>query len=84
MKIVVAVLKGNEHLIIDPETLAGKPIIKGTGLAVAFILDLMAKGWSEQKLLENYPTLMAEGIRACLWYAGQVIGSEHVYPSASL
>ena len=71
-----------EHIIIDPETLAGKPIIKGTRLAVAFILDLMAKGWSEQKLLENYPTLTEEGIRACLWYAGQVIGSEHVYPSA--
>ncbi len=72
-----------EKLIVtDDETLAGKPVVKGTRLAVALILDLMAKGWSEQDLLDNYPTLTQEGIRACFWYAGLVVGNQHVYPLA--
>lgn len=70
------------YIVTDAGILAGKPIVKGTRLAVALVLELMAKGWSEQDLLDNYPTLNREGIRACLWYAGQVVGNEHVYPVA--
>lgn len=71
-----------KHIVTDERILVGKPIVKGTRLAVAFILELMARGWSEKELLENYPTLSPEGIRSCLWYAGQVVGNEHVYPVA--
>lgn len=50
----------------DPEVLLGKPAVKGTRLSVEFILGLFAEGWTEQQVLENYPTLTVEGLRAVL------------------
>ena len=41
----------------DSEILMGKPVVKGTRLAVDFILRLFAAGWTEQQVLENYPSL---------------------------
>jgi len=46
-----------ERIIIDPAVLAGKPIIKGTRLAVEFVIDLLAHEWSEDEILQNYPGL---------------------------
>jgi len=59
----------HDRIVIDPEVLTGKPVIKGTRLAVSFITDLLARGWSEQTILDNYPGLSREDIRACLAYA---------------
>ena len=36
-----------ERIIVDPQILVGKPVIKGTRLAVEFIVDLLSQGWSE-------------------------------------
>jgi uncharacterized protein (DUF433 family) len=36
-----------ERIVIDPGILVGKPVIKGTRLAVEFIIELLAQGWSE-------------------------------------
>ncbi len=41
----------------DPKILLGKLVIKGTRLSVEFILGLFSEGWTEQQVLENYPTL---------------------------
>ncbi len=60
-----------KRIIVDPKILVGKPVIKGTRLAVDFILDLLAQGWSHDEILRNYPGLTAEDIHACLvmdWY----------------
>jgi uncharacterized protein (DUF433 family) len=46
-----------ERIIVDPEILAGKPVIRGTRLAVEFILDLLASDQSEFEILNNYPGL---------------------------
>jgi uncharacterized protein (DUF433 family) len=62
------------------DVLAGKPVIKGTRLAVEFVVDLLSQGWSEQDILDNYPTIRAEDIRACLAYAANVLKAEKVYP----
>jgi uncharacterized protein (DUF433 family) len=48
----------------DPKILLGKPVIKGTRLSVEFILGLFSEGWSEQQILENYPTLNTRSIEA--------------------
>lgn len=56
----------NERIIIDPGILVGKPVIKGTRLAVEFIVDLLANGWTEDEILRNYPGLTQEDIHACL------------------
>ncbi|MBI3950200.1 MAG: DUF433 domain-containing protein [Acidobacteria bacterium] len=69
-----------DHITIDPAILVGKPVIKGTRLAVEFIVDLLAQGWSEADILRNYPGLTREDIQACLTYASAVLRSEKVYP----
>jgi uncharacterized protein (DUF433 family) len=69
-----------ERIIIDPAILTGKPVIKGTRIAVEFIIDLMAQGWSESEILRNYSGLTHEDIQACLSYAGDMLRSEKVYP----
>jgi uncharacterized protein (DUF433 family) len=69
-----------ERIIADPKVLAGKPVIKGTRIAVEFVLDLLANGWSESEILQNYPRLTHEDIQACLGYASALIKSERVYP----
>jgi uncharacterized protein (DUF433 family) len=58
-----------ERITIDPKVLAGKPVIKGTRLAVEFIIDLLANSWPESEILQNYPGLTHEDIQACLSYA---------------
>lgn len=69
-----------ERVITDPDILVGKPVIRGTRLAVEFIIDLLAQGWSESQIQENYPGLVHEDIQACLLYASEVLHSEKVYP----
>ncbi len=65
-----------ERIVADPEILGGKPVIRGTRLAVEFILELLAAGQSEQEILSNYPGLKREDILACLSYASYLA---HVY-----
>ena len=76
-------MEWKERIVIDPGILVGKPVVRGTRLAVEFIVDLLAQGWSEAQILENYPGLTPEDIRACLAYASAVLKSEKVYPLAS-
>lgn len=65
---------------MDPEILAGKPVIRGTRLAVEFILELLAAGQSENELLTNYPGLTREDILACLAYASYLAHEYKAYP----
>lgn len=58
-----------ERITADPQVLVGKPVIKGTRLAVEFIIDLLAQGWTEAEIFRNYPGITHEDIRACLAYA---------------
>ena len=71
-----------DRIVIDPNVLTGKPVIRGTRLAVEFIIDLMAQGWTEAEILRNYPGLTREDILACLAYAGELLRIEKVFPVA--
>lgn len=68
-----------DRITVDPNILAGKPIIKGTRVAVELIVDLLGRGWSEQQVLDNYPGLTHEDILACLRYASEILKSERVH-----
>jgi len=68
-----------ERIVIDLGILVGKPIIKGTRLAVEFIIDLMAQGWAEEDILRNYPGITRQDIQACLAYASEILRLEKVY-----
>ena len=69
-----------DRIVIDPSVLVGKPVVRGTRLAVEFIIDLLAQGWTEAQIVENYPGLTAEDIRACLAYASERLHAGKVYP----
>jgi uncharacterized protein (DUF433 family) len=65
---------------VDNDILAGKPIVKGTRIAVEFIMDLLANGWTTEKILKNYPQLEKGDITAVLKYATALLKEEKVYP----
>jgi uncharacterized protein (DUF433 family) len=69
------VLNWQDRITLDPKILAGKPVIKGTRLAVEFVIDLLANGWTETEILKNYPRLSREDILACLGYASSLMKS---------
>ncbi len=71
-----------QRIAVDKKILAGKPIIKGTRISVEFLLDLLARGWTHQKILENYPQLKKTDIQAALKYAAEVLKEEKVYSIA--
>jgi uncharacterized protein (DUF433 family) len=87
LNILFSVVKGGgrfmewrDRIVVNPEVLVGKPVIKGTRLAVEFIVGLLAQGWSEAEILKNYPGLTREDILACLSYASDALRAERVYP----
>lgn len=69
-----------ERITLDPKVLTGKPVIKGTRLAVEFVIELLAQGWSEEEVIRNYPGLTREDIQGCLAYASEALRVEKVYP----
>lgn len=69
-----------DRITLDPKILTGKPVIKGTRLAVEFIVDLLAQGWPESEIVRNYPGVTHEDIAACLQYATNILKSEKTYP----
>ena len=68
-----------ERIIVDPDILVGKPVVKGTRLSVDFLLGLLAQGWPESEILRNYPGLEREDLLACWAYASDVLRDEKVY-----
>ncbi len=62
----------HDHIHSDPEILAGRPVVRGTRLAVEFILGLLANGWTEEQVLESCPGLTPESLRAVFAYAAEV------------
>lgn len=69
-----------EYIHSDPEILGGKPVVRGTRLAVDFLLSLLAEGWSAQQVLDNYPQLTAEALRSVFAYASEALQDETFYP----
>ncbi|MGA2272435.1 MAG: DUF433 domain-containing protein [Bryobacteraceae bacterium] len=69
-----------ERIVVDPEVLAGKPVIRGTRLAVEFILELLAAGQKENEILASYPGLTREDILACLTYASYLAHEYKAFP----
>ena len=64
------------RIIANPEILGGKPIVEGTRLSVEHILGLLASGMSNQEIIESYPILSEESIRAVLSYAARAFNNE--------
>lgn len=73
-------LNWRERIAADPQGVVGKPVSEGTWLAVEFVVELLAAGWTQQQILDNYPHICQEDIQACLACAAEVLHLEHVVP----
>ena len=62
-----------DHIISDKEILLGKPTIKGTRISVEHVIGLLAQGWSEIQIIENYPRLTKESLQAVFLYIQECI-----------
>jgi uncharacterized protein (DUF433 family) len=69
-----------DRIVVDPKILIGKPVVRGTRIAVELVVELLAAGWSHEQVLASYPHLSEEDIRACLAYASELLREEKVYP----
>jgi uncharacterized protein (DUF433 family) len=65
-------------IISDPKILNGKPIVKGTRISVALILQNIASGMIKRDILKGYPTLTKEGLDAALDFAASQFHGEEV------
>jgi uncharacterized protein (DUF433 family) len=69
-----------DRIEVNPDVLAGKPVVRGTRLAVELILELLAAGETESDLLSDYPRLTREDLLACLAYASHLAHEFRAYP----
>jgi uncharacterized protein (DUF433 family) len=70
------------RIVVDPRVLAGKPSVRGTRISVALVIDLLARGYSKQQVIDQYDHLTMDDVHACLAYAREMLQSERVYPTA--
>lgn len=74
----------DDRIEVNPEKMVGKPVIKGTRITIAQIINLVANGATAGEILEDYPELVAEDITAALRYASKRVAEEEIYPVESL
>ena len=72
-----------QRIRIDPRVMAGKPVIRATRIPVELIVRMLSQGISEADILNEYPNLEVEDIRAALSYAALVLANEEILPLSS-
>ncbi len=75
-------LRYEERIVVDPAALVGKPVVRGTRIPVALVLEHLAENPAIDDLLAAYPHLTVDDVRACLAYAGAVVRGEDIFPSS--
>jgi uncharacterized protein (DUF433 family) len=73
-----------EYIISDKEVLLGKPTIKGTRISIEHIIQLLAQGWSENEILDNYPRLTKTSIQAVFSYLNECLKDGLLLPDYKL
>jgi uncharacterized protein (DUF433 family) len=71
-------MEWHDRIVVDPKVLTGKPVVHGTRISVELVVDLLAAGWSIAQILDSYPHLTEDDIRACLSYASDLLREEQV------
>jgi uncharacterized protein (DUF433 family) len=66
-------------IAVDPDIVGGQAHIRGTRIPVSVVLDCLAAGLSEDEIIEQYPSLSREGIRAAAAY-GAALAREEIFP----
>jgi uncharacterized protein (DUF433 family) len=75
-----------DQIVCDPAILCGKPTLKGTRLSVEFVLELLAGGWTESAIAENYPNLTPDRVRTVLAYVAESFRDDgfHLLPPVAV
>jgi uncharacterized protein (DUF433 family) len=68
------------RIVSDKDVLLGKPVIKGTRISVEVILELLAEGWAEKQVLESYPNISAEDLKAMFAYLRDGVQQDFYLP----
>ena len=68
-----------KRITFDKDILCGKPLIRGLRISVEMLLELLAKGVTQQEILEDYPELESDDIKAALIYAHCMVATEEVF-----
>lgn len=68
------------YIISDKQVLLGKPTIKGTRISVELLLELFSTGWNEKQILDAYPSVSDEALRAVFAYLKDCIQQEFYFP----
>jgi len=74
-------MKYQERIAFDPEQCGGRPCIRGMRIRVKDVLEMLSAGVSEAEILEDFPYLEADDIRACLAFAAEQ--ADHVIIKAA-
>ena len=69
-----------DRIQISPKIMLGKPVIRGTRIPVELILRKLAEGATEAEVIDAYPSLTAEDIKAALAYAAETIAHQEIHP----
>jgi uncharacterized protein (DUF433 family) len=75
-------MRPDDQIELNHRVMLGKPVIKGTRITVELILRKLSEGATEEDLLDAYPHLTRDGIRAAVAYAANVIAHEEVVSTA--
>jgi len=65
-----------DRIVVDPNILVGKPVIKGTRIPVYLIIELIAGCMTIKDVLKEYPELREEDVKAALLYASKLLERE--------
>ena len=71
-------MPSSDRIEINPKVMLGKPVIRGTRIPVELLLRKLGEGAAEQDLLDAYPNLKPEDIRAAMTYAAEALAHEAI------
>lgn len=67
----------SERIMVQPDVCNGKPVIRGTRITAQTVLEFLAAGDSVEDVLEEYPSLTRDDVRACLDYASRLMANHY-------
>lgn len=67
-----------DRIVVDPRIMVGKPVVRGTRVPVSLILNLVAHGYTFERIVEEYPVLTVRDVQAALLYASDVLEHREV------
>jgi uncharacterized protein (DUF433 family) len=74
-----AAMNWRDRIVADPSVLVGKAVIKGTRISVELVMDLLARGYTTDQVLTQYPSIRLQDLHACLGYAAELLRSERMF-----